>query len=393
MTSALGSAPARAPHERPVDAAVPAHHDLPVLEVYRAGAAALVLLTHVGFVSGAGLRAPWGGWLARGEAGVAVFFVLSGFLLLRPWVAAADGRRPPVRVRAYLWRRAVRLLPAYLVALAGVAVLVPSARGARAVDWLAATTLTSTYREAPLLPGFTHTWSLGTELAFYLALPLLALAWLGRAATRPGTWRVVAAAAVTVMLALAWRSWFLSVDGGSQAALTWLPAHLDWFAAGMVLAWLRERAGGAPAVLRAAAAAPGAWFALAASCYWLSTTPLAGPYGLSRSGVGDGLLKHLLFLGFAVALLVPAVFGDPAARWQRWARSPLLVRLGTISYGFFLWHMVVLITLVERLGVVPFSGNFLPLLCGVLVLGTAAATASWLLVEQPLQRRFRGLVR
>ncbi len=387
-----------APATAPAPAArAAAGHDLPVLEVYRAGAALLVLLTHVGFVSGASLRGPWAGWLARADVGVAVFFVLSGFLLMRPWVLAADGRGRPVRARAYLWRRAVRLLPAYLVAVAGVALLVPSARGSSAADWLAAVTLTSIYRDAPLLPGFTHTWSLGTEVAFYLALPLLARAWLGRpggGGGRARAWRAVLVAAVLTAIALAWRAWFLGHDEGPSSALSWLPAHLDWFAAGMALAWLRERApGGGPARLRAAAAAPGAWFALAASCYWVSTTPLCGPYGLTRSTLGEGLLKHLLQLAVAVALLVPAVFGDPSARWQRWARSRVAVWLGTVSYGFFLWHMVVLAALQEHLRLPPFAGDVVPLLLGVLVLGTAAAAASWYLVERPLQRRYRTAVR
>jgi peptidoglycan/LPS O-acetylase OafA/YrhL len=395
--------PARATPDTTSDSApdapapAPAGHDLPVLEVYRAGAALLVVLTHVGFVSGAGLRGPWAGWLARGEAGVAVFFVLSGFLLMRPWVGAAVGRRPPVRVRAYLWRRALRLLPAYLVAVAGVALLVPSAAGAAPADWLAAVTVTSSYREAPLLPGFTHTWSLGTEVAFYLVLPLLARAWLGRrpaGTARRAAVRALLVAGVLVVAALAWRTWFLAAEDGPAGALAWLPGHLDWFAAGMALAWLRERgAAGGPAVARAAAAAPGAWFAVAVSCYWVSTTPLCGPLGLARSTVGAGLLKHVLYLGFAVALLVPAVFGNPAGRWQRIAGSPLLVRLGAVSYGLFLWQMVVLIALVEHLGIPPFSGHFGPLLLAVLTLGTAAATASWLLLERPLQRRWRGLVR
>jgi peptidoglycan/LPS O-acetylase OafA/YrhL len=288
----------------------------------------------------------------------------------------------------------VRLLPAYLVALAGVALLVPSARQAMAGDWVAAATLTSTYTGGPLLPGFTHTWSLGTEIAFYLALPVLARLWLGRPGGRPGGRRVAVAFAVSVAVALAWRAWMLDHQDGPTGALTWLPGHLDWFGAGMALAWLRERTpGGGPAILRAAAAAPGAWFALAASFYWVSTTSLCGPLSLARSSVAEGLTRHLLYLAFAVALLVPAVFGDPGARWQRLARTPVLARLGTISYGLFLWHMVVLIAVVEHLGILPFTGHFLPLLLAVLVLGTLAAALSWVLVERPLQRRLRGLVR
>ena len=50
--------------------------------------------------------------------GLVLFFVLSGFLLSRPWFAAAlDERRPP-DLRRYLRARVARIAPAYYVALA-----------------------------------------------------------------------------------------------------------------------------------------------------------------------------------------------------------------------------------------------------------------------------------
>lgn len=374
-------------------------HDLPVLEAYRAGAAVLVLLTHVGFASGAGLRGPWAGWLARGDAGVPVFFILSGFLLMRPWVLADRGAGPAVRTAPYLWRRAVRLVPAYVVAAFGVAVLVPSAAARPFPDWARAATLTGTYHDGPLLPGFTHTWSLGTEISFYVALPLLAVLWLGpagrnRRRSRLARWRVPVVVVLLVAVAATWRvGWALSRDG-NLVPLTWLPGYLDWFGAGMLLAWLRERRGdGGPAVLRAAAQAPGAWFSTALVVYWVATTPLGGPYDLSPVSASLAMLKHDLYLVFGVCLLVPGVFGEPTGRWQVVARSRPLVWAGTISYGFFLWHMVVLQALVERLDLAPFNTPFLPLLAGVTVLSVGLAALSWHLLERPLQRRLRNVVR
>lgn len=374
-------------------------HDLPVLEAYRAAAAVLVLLTHVGFQSGAGNNGRWAGWLARGDIGVAIFFVLSGFLLMRPRVLAGRGAAPAVRERVYLWRRFVRLVPAYLVALAGVAVLVPTALRRPAEDWWAAGTLTSIYREVALLPGFSQTWSLGTEMSFYVALPLLALLWLPRRGRGTGagsgsTRRVAVVVVAMLVVAVGWRLGWLLSDTGRLAPLNWLPGYLDWFAGGMLLAWLRERRpDGGPRVLREAAQAPGAWFAAAAAVYWVCTTSLVGPYDLRPATVGQSVTKHLLYLVVAVVVLVPAVFGDPSARWQRVARSRPLVWAGTISYGFFLWHMVILIALTERLDLRVFAVPFLPLLLGVAVLAVAASAASWYLVERPLQRRLRRVVR
>jgi len=77
-------------------------HDLPVLEAFRGLAAIMVVFTHVGFISGAGMAGAWAGWLSRLDFGVALFFLLSGFLLFRPFVQAAYDRRPRVEVRSYL---------------------------------------------------------------------------------------------------------------------------------------------------------------------------------------------------------------------------------------------------------------------------------------------------
>jgi peptidoglycan/LPS O-acetylase OafA/YrhL len=49
--------------------------------------------------------------------GLTLFFVLSGFLLYRPFVAAAMAKRPLPSIRDYLRRRALRILPAYWVIL------------------------------------------------------------------------------------------------------------------------------------------------------------------------------------------------------------------------------------------------------------------------------------
>src|SRR4029453_17739694 len=101
-------------------------HDLPVLESYRGLAALMVLVPHVGFSSGAGVTGTWAGWLSRLDFGVALFFLLSGFLLFRPYVQAAYGYRPPVATWAYLRRRYVRLYPAFIVVLTAVYFLLPA---------------------------------------------------------------------------------------------------------------------------------------------------------------------------------------------------------------------------------------------------------------------------
>ena len=104
-----------------------------LIDGLRAVAAAMVLLTHVAFWTGTSHLDFVGGLLARADAGVAVFFAISAFLLLRPWIRAAfadEAERPSLRT--YAVRRLVRIMPAYWLALGGVllvALLLPDRTG------------------------------------------------------------------------------------------------------------------------------------------------------------------------------------------------------------------------------------------------------------------------
>src|ERR1051326_4768007 len=55
------------------------------------------------------------------DIGVPIFFAISGFLLYRPFLAATV-RGEGLSVRAYAWRRFLRIVPAYWVALAGLTI-------------------------------------------------------------------------------------------------------------------------------------------------------------------------------------------------------------------------------------------------------------------------------
>ena len=61
--------------------------------------------------------------------GLVLFFVLSGFLLSRPWFAAALGERRPPSIGRYARSRAARILPAYYAALGGSILLLWGLQG------------------------------------------------------------------------------------------------------------------------------------------------------------------------------------------------------------------------------------------------------------------------
>src|SRR5207247_5786068 len=93
----------------------------PCFDGFRATAALSVLLLHVAGSSGETQRNHVvGSYLARLDVGVAVFFLISGFLLYRPFAAAhLTGGRAPAAL-PFFRRRFLRIYPAYWVATTAV---------------------------------------------------------------------------------------------------------------------------------------------------------------------------------------------------------------------------------------------------------------------------------
>jgi peptidoglycan/LPS O-acetylase OafA/YrhL len=118
--------------------------------------------------------------------GVTLFFVLSGFLLYRPFAAAAMRRAPQPGIGRYLRHRALRILPAYWFVLAVTAfgleaALVAGDAGPRTEGRpnaeLLVVNLLLLQNASPdtIFTGIGPAWSLTVEAGFYLVLPLLAL--------------------------------------------------------------------------------------------------------------------------------------------------------------------------------------------------------------------------
>src|SRR5689334_18236758 len=100
----------------------------------RAIAALSVLVLHTTFATAIQNGVAMSTYVVRLEVGVAVFFVLSGFLLYRPFVAAhLSAAEAPPKTR-YLTRRFARIFPAYWVALVATLVLLSPQYNWK--DWL-----------------------------------------------------------------------------------------------------------------------------------------------------------------------------------------------------------------------------------------------------------------
>jgi peptidoglycan/LPS O-acetylase OafA/YrhL len=101
------------PDDPPV--ATPRHFEC--FDGLRAIAAVSVLLLHTAWTSGFTSRSSLGIYTSRLEIGVSVFFLISGFLLYRPFaVSHFVGRDQPDAGRFWV-RRLLRIVPAYWLAL------------------------------------------------------------------------------------------------------------------------------------------------------------------------------------------------------------------------------------------------------------------------------------
>jgi len=364
------------------------------LDGLRAIGALGVLCTHVGFESGDALRGPFKGLLSRLDAGVAVFFVISGFLLYRPHlVAMVEGRRRPI-TRDYLWHRALRILPALWIATAMAGLLLTHNRGVGLGLYLRHAVLIHIYFENHQLAGLSQMWSLATEGAFYVLLPLLAWLLTRRGfASRRDVHRQLMVLGVFGVAGPVWMG--VMTSHGHPSSGLWLPGYLGWFGAGMSLAvWQVARAKGLlpTGLLGQLANNPGTVWAGALAVFALATSPLAGPYDLSPPSGGQAATKNLLYVVLAVLIVFPAVAAVDESTEPRMVRA-LGGRVGhffgDISYGVFAYHVVVL-GVVERLtGHVVFTGRFATLFWLTLSASVVLATLSYRLVERPIMRRGR----
>lgn len=356
----------------------------PLFESLRAIAALCVVAYHVALIYPVPMSSPVYDYTrVLGRTGVTVFFLISGFLLFRPFVRAnVDATEPPGAV-PYAWRRFLRIAPAYWVALTAVVLMGKGGAMVRE-DPLVYYGLLQAYSQETFLGGIGQAWTLTIEVAFYAFLPVWAMLIAAPPLSSPSRRLCAQAlgvvglfvASVTYQLMLLPSGYPLGADDYGVAYA--LPRYLNQFALGMGLAvvsvW-RARTKRLPPPRRLLDALPGLSWGAALVLFWLVATQSL-----------TILERDLLSGGLALALLAPAVFGDPTRGLvRRFLSTRVMLFLGLVSYGIYLYHLAFITRVADAVG-----GEGAPRLVAIVVIGVGGSVAlgalSFRFVEQPARR-------
>jgi peptidoglycan/LPS O-acetylase OafA/YrhL len=313
-------------------------------------------------------------WIHLGATGVRLFLVLSGYFITASLRRARDrmdaGELSASKaIGAFYWRRFLRISPAYFLFVAIALIL---NLGAIRQNYVWAFTGTVNWLIAwkndwPLT--ISHLWSICVQEQFYLFWPLLIL-------FLPRRWILPAIISVAAV-GIAFRAGCVVFSAPIIARWVLPFGSLDSLAAGAALGWCGGRLG------------PGrsGWFLAVISLIML------GAATALRNGDPTTLKSVLvepLEAGGLLILVARTVtgFSGPIASFLS---NQSLVFAGRISYGLYIYHILVAMVLNRWL---PTQLRFIISMPSLrlVVFGVASlivAAVSWRLIEQPLNR-FRG---
>ncbi|MDO5502210.1 MAG: acyltransferase [Actinomycetia bacterium] len=350
----------------------------------RAFAALVVVVVHASSIS----AFPWVGLHNYGPIAL---FVLSGFLLFQPWSRWLLGATSRPDIGAFARRRMWRIFPPYLTVLLLASLLYPPSRPDDAASWVRNATLTHVYVPGDLGRGLFHTWSLGTELAWYFFLPILgvSLGWLTLRHRMRVTLTMAGFVGVAALVTILWRwAYFVNLDdpGLRLVMPMWLPALAVCFLGGAFcghLAILSSLNNGRSRIGQWVARWQPLLLMLALAAGVLGASRLGGPWTFADTTLSEALTRFISMTFMALLLLIGAAFAAPGSLLARLFGNRAMVAVGRWSYGVYLWHMPVMLMLYERMGVPKGPGGLVLwiALIGTISIGLGAATYRF--IERP----------
>jgi peptidoglycan/LPS O-acetylase OafA/YrhL len=335
---------------------------VPGLDSLRAVAFSFVLFDH--FVPG---DWPWSPWI-NGHIGVHLFFVISGFLITGILIGSRTaleqtGESAGGVIRRFFARRVLRIFPVFYATLAltyivGFPVI-------RETIWWHLTYASNFlfFRRGGFYAEASHFWSLAVEEQFYLAWPFVILLTPRRHLARAMVFCIGFACAFRLAGEFVW-GW----NEVQREVLTF--SCLDSLALGGLFAWWQY---GRPARAEGLTR----WLLIVALPVWIVLTGIVH-YSFPSFGWVARSLDPFALGG--------VVFAAASGRFAFvLARRPLAY-LGRISYGMYVFHLFVPLSVRKILRVVFHLQNLpAPVLVTLYTCVTiAAAAVSWHFFEAPL---------
>lgn len=337
--------------------------------------------------------------------GLTLFFVLSGFLLFTPFAAAILRGTPLPSIRKYAANRFLRIYPAYLVIFVLAALVIGSVY-VRGSGWglgpdnvgrltdplqiLANLLIVQTYIPQYVLTGIGPAWSLTAEIAFYVALPLMAvIGWKLSRSVKNKLPILLLGPFIMIVCGLAIRVW---TDLQLRGLNDWDAAVFEWgqsWSAVLVRSFLGQADLFAYGMLAAIAVVvmQDRGIEVISTRVKVSLLAVAGFFVIAGFTVLRSYTNNVT--GVAAALLVLAVVlpSSDEQNSNRLARSLewLPVRFaGLISYSIYLWHIPVILWVASHHLTFGSDTAALPLnLLLVLAIVLPLAAVTYYLVERP----------
>lgn len=312
-------------------------------------------------------------WLDWGPIGVRTFFLLSGYLItLSVWKLGAPseaGRGYWTNLKAFHLRRMVRLTPVlYMMLLLGVVMGLPEYQDG--FLWHAGFLSNFYVLHLDYWPGgASHLWSLSVQEQFYLIWPFVIL-------LIPRKWLPWALAGF-VVFALGYR--IALMHTGASVFYRWvmMPGVIDSFALGALIACWKKA--GRPIPL--ASGVFGAAIGLCAiGCFFAARVLRYSPEVAPWMGVTETLEN--VFLGWVMLRTIEGWRGVVG----RFFEMPFLVSIGKISYGLYVFHVLVHIAIgpwLERAGITKEDDILLRTFI-LVALSMVVAAMSYRYIEMPL---------
>lgn len=299
-----------------------------------------------------------------------LFFVLSGFVIFRPFVAADLTGTAEPNLIAYYRSRLLRVMPLWWFAVAVYLAVNGTSTLGGPREWLLTLgllqTLDSSIRYSVIGPA----WALSVEWIFYLSVPIYSVfASQLRRALAPGRSGVafhllfLIPVAVAASLIQPLRP-MVAILVGMAFAIADVEGHI--------------RSGPRPFLLILGSP----WVALVVTVgAWIGLASYPYKPGLSVQWVEQDARLLAVWVLVAMFWFAAVAFGTTDGSLRRWLAKPWLVAAANLTFGLYIWHALILDKIVEHLGrdanvaaaiYLTFLGSF------------AVAFITWLVIEKPL---------